>query len=461
MQKIMCGLEIHTYIKVDNNTKLFCECKLSDAEPNTNICPICTAQPGSKPMLPNKEAVEKTLKIALMLQCQINNILLFQRKHYSWPDLPSGYQRTISGSYALPLGQDGEFLDIGISDVHLEEDPARWDPETGTIDYNRSGTPLVEIVTKPDFQSVEQVRDWLRYLIVALTYIDSIDPEIGVKADVNVSIAPNFQRVEIKNINSFKAIGETIAYEITRQASDLNEGKLIRQETRAWDDIKKKTVFMRLKETTQDYMFIPDPDLPKIEITSAYIENLKKQLPERPDKKIERYVKKWNLDKIDARVIGSDISIAEFFEEIAKKVNPIRAAQFFRRDLMRVLNYNNLELKDTKLKPEHIIVLLENLEEKKITEEISKRILEKLVIESFNVKDYIKEHKLEAVSDKKIIEQFCEEAIKENPEVVKDYLEGSEKALNFIVGQVMRKSKGKAEPKIVNEIIKKLIKKEK
>jgi len=458
MPKIKCGLEIHTYIKVDNNTKLFCECKLSDAEPNTNICPVCTAQPGCKPMLPNKEAVEKSVKIALMLQCKINNILLFQRKHYSWPDLPAGYQRTISGSYALPLGQEGNFLGIGIGDVHLEEDPARWDPESGTVDYNRSGTPLVEIVTEPDFQSAEQVRNWMKALIVTLTYIDAIDPDVGVKADVNISVEPDFQRIEIKNINSFKAITEAIEYEIKRQLNDLQEGKIIKQETRMWDDEKRKTIFMRMKETAQDYMFIPDPDLPRIEIKKEFIESLEKKLPERPDSKIMRYVEKWNIDKTDASVIASDIYLAEFFEEIAKKSNPVKASQFVRRDLMRVLNYNNKELKDVELKPGQISTLLKLLEEKRITEETSKRILEKLVAKPFDIEDYVKKEGLEAVSDKEIIEQFCREAVKENPDAVKDYLEGSEKSLNFVVGQVMRKSKGKAEPKIVKEIVVKILK---
>jgi len=295
-------------------------------------------------------------------------------------------------------------------------------------------------------------------LIVTLTYIDAIDPDVGVKADVNISVEPDFQRIEIKNINSFKAITEAIEYEIKRQLNDLQEGKIIKQETRMWDDEKRKTIFMRMKETAQDYMFIPDPDLPRIEIKKEFIESLEKKLPERPDSKIMRYVEKWNIDKTDASVIASDIYLAEFFEEIAKKSNPVKASQFVRRDLMRVLNYNNKELKDVELKPGQISTLLKLLEEKRITEETSKRILEKLVAKPFDIEDYVKKEGLEAVSDKEIIEQFCREAVKENPDAVKDYLEGSEKSLNFVVGQVMRKSKGKAEPKIVKEIVVKILK---
>ncbi|MBN2454414.1 Asp-tRNA(Asn)/Glu-tRNA(Gln) amidotransferase GatCAB subunit B, partial [Candidatus Woesearchaeota archaeon] len=272
MEQIKVGLEIHGYLAVENRTKLFCEDKIElNAEPNTNICPICTGMPGSKPMLPNRQAVEKIVAIAAMLNCRINRRLLFQRKHYSWPDMPTGFQRTMSGSYSVPVGEEGDFLGIGISDVHLEEDPARWDPETGCVDYNRSGQPLVEIVTKPDFKSAAEVREWLKKLMTTLSYIKAIDPEAGVKSDVNVSVGPAFNRVEVKNVNSFRSIVKAIEYEIMRQQAELKDGKKISQQTRAWNEKAETTAFMRSKEQAMDYMFIPEPDLPVVKLEQKQV----------------------------------------------------------------------------------------------------------------------------------------------------------------------------------------------
>src|SRR3989338_5428058 len=218
------GLEIHGYIQT--NEKLFCNCKAIHGakvtSPNTNICPICTAQPGSKPMLPNSVALNKIIGIALILNCKVNNNLNFQRKHYSWPDLPKGYQNTISGAHAIPNAQDGKFLGIKIKECHLEEDPAAWNPKTGQIDYNRSGSPLIEIVTEPEFNSSEQITDWLKQLKANLSYIKAIDKSAGLKADVNISLPEkNGVRIEIKNVNSIKNIQKAVEYEIQRQSRDV------------------------------------------------------------------------------------------------------------------------------------------------------------------------------------------------------------------------------------------------
>ena len=249
MVQCKIGLEVHGYLNVQNREKLFCRCAIAhEAEPNTHICPVCTAQPGCKPMTANAEAVEKILAIALMLDCTVNKKLLFQRKHYSWPDLPSGYQRTMSGSYATPVGEHGKFLDIGITEVHLEEDPARWDPETGCVDYNRSGFPLVEIVTDPEFTNPEQVRDWLKALVKTLAYIKAIDADAGIKADVNISIGPKFERVEVKNVNSFSSIVAAIQYEFKRQGEEVAAGKPIPMQTRAWSDATGENEVMRSKK---------------------------------------------------------------------------------------------------------------------------------------------------------------------------------------------------------------------
>jgi len=459
MTQLKCGLEIHGYINVENKTKLFCNCAIEeDAKPNTNICPICTAMPGSKPMLPNKQAVDKIIAIALMLGCKLNKRLLFQRKHYSWPDLPAGYQKTISGSYSFPVGVNGKFLGIGISDVHLEEDPAKWDPITGNVDFNRSGFPLVEIVTEPDFKSTGQLREWLKALLTTLNYIKAIDKNSGVKADTNVSIGPKFSRVEVKNVNSFSNIVKAAEYEVLRQEQEIKEGKEIKQQTRAFDEKHNKTVFMRSKEQAADYMFIPEPDLPVIKIDDNYIEKIRKTLPESPDKKIERLAKQYKIKKEDAFVICSDIMLSELFEKTARKINPLLAARWLRFELLRVLNYNKKELSETGINEKHMISLLTLIEENKITETTAQKILEKLAEKLFDVNSYVKEHNLKVISGVEELEKLCRDVIKKNNKVVSDYKKGRKQALNFLVGQIMKATKGKASPKHVNEIIKKLIK---
>ncbi len=455
----MIGLEIHGYLNMAvSRAKLFCNCQIdADAEPNTTICPVCTGQPGSKPMLPNKEAIDKIIAIAAILDCRINERLIFQRKHYSWPDMPTGYQRTMSGSYSVPVGQEGSFLGIGIEEVHLEEDPARWDPETGKVDYNRSGYPLVEIVTKPDFNSAEEVRQWLRRLVTTLSYIRAVNPNLGVKSDVNVSVAPDFGRVEIKNVNSFRSIVRAIEYETARQQREVKEGRKVAMETRAWRDAEGMSVFMRQKETAVDYMFIPDPDLPAIKVTAAEIKKIAEKLPEKPAAKIRKYVEKWKIDHADAEVLSSEILLAELFEKVAAVVNPVLAARWLRRELLRVLNYNKKELEEAKIDERHIIQLLKLVENRRITDETAKDILEKLVEKPFDIEEYVRKNKLFAVAEASVLEKYCEEAIAENPAAVADYKSGKEKALNFLVGSVMRKSKGKATPQQVAEILKRII----
>jgi len=459
MQPPKIGLEIHGYLSMlETNQKLFCMDKIdSNAQPNTNTCPICTCQPGCKPTLPNKEAVDKIITIASMLGCRINKRLLFQRKHYDYPDLPAGYQRTISGAYSTPVGEAGSFLDIGIRECHLEEDPAKWDPAAGTIDYNRSGYPLAEIVTEPDFTSSDQVREWLKKLMTTLSYIQAIDKDAGIKADVNVSIAPKYQRVEIKNVNSFKSIVKAIEYEIQRQQTALKNREKIEHETRAWDDNKGITIKMRTKETQADYMFIPDPDLPSINLKEDYIKNISKLLPEKPAEKIKKFIKK-GIPKIDAEIMASEIILAELFEKVAKEIDPLLAAKWLRKELIRVVNYNKLELENIVINEKHIIQLLKLVESKKITDTTAQKILEKLIIKPFDVNEYVKKQGMLKLGKASDLEKFCKEAIKENSQAAADYKAGEEKALHFIVGYVMKLTKGTADPNIVKDILKKLIK---
>ncbi|MEK6856032.1 MAG: Asp-tRNA(Asn)/Glu-tRNA(Gln) amidotransferase GatCAB subunit B, partial [Nanoarchaeota archaeon] len=268
----MIGLEIHAYLITKE--KLFCNCIASrerGLKGNVNVCPICTGQPGAKPMLPNEEAVKKAIAIGLMLGCKINNILHWQRKHYNWPDLPKGYQNTLSGAGAIPVGESGNFIGIRISSMHLEEDPASWEPETGEVDYNRSGLPLVEIITAPDFSTANEVMNWLNKLVHALAYLKAVDSNAGIKVDTNVNIPGKSERVEIKNISSIENIGKAINYELERHMREECKKK----ETRRYDDSKGKTVLMRSKEDQEDYRFIKDPDLEDIKLNDEFVNEIK------------------------------------------------------------------------------------------------------------------------------------------------------------------------------------------
>lgn len=449
------GLEVHGYL--DTKEKLFCDCKSIHgaklAKPNTYICPICTGQPGSKPMLPNKEAINKTIQTALLLGCRINKELIWQRKHYDWPDLPKGYQNTISGAHASPVGVDGKFLGIRIREVHLEEDPAAWNPKTGEIDYNKSGSPLIEIVTEPDFTSSEQVLDWLKQLIITLGYIKTIDKNLGLKADVNVSLPElNGERIEIKNVNSLRNIKAAIEYEESRQKK---EGTPKSKETRMFDETKGITKKMREKETEQDYRFISDPDLPMIKLEESRIDKIKKALPETPQEKLQKLIKKYNIEKKYAEILSKRLEIAEFFEKVVDKVEPKLAIPWVTVELMRVLNYNKVSLDspNIEIKPEHFIDLLQILKNGKITEEQAKKTLNKFVPKSFSLEKEFRGN--EKITDKVEIEKIIEKIIEKNKKAVEDFKKGENSALNFLIGQVMKESKGRSDSRIVKKILEK------
>ena len=344
------GLEIHGYLTTKE--KLFCTCQNShkdkNVEPNMLICPTCCGMPGSKPMLPNEGAIKKLIQIALMLNCKVNTApekkLIWWRKHYSWPDLPKGYQNTISGTYATPVGEKGEFLGIGIREVHWEEAPAAWNPETGEVDYNRSGVPLVEIVTEPDFKSTSQVEQWLKQLLLILSYIKALDSDAGIKADVNISTTG--ERVEIKNMNSIAEIKKAIEFEIKRQGKEKIENK----ETRAWNPEKQETIKMREKESHADYRFIKDPDLPVIQITKQEVEAIKSKLPESPIEKLEKIIKKYKILEYDAKVLTANLEIVEFFEKIVEKTPAKLAVPWVTVELLGMLNYKKKNLAEINIK---------------------------------------------------------------------------------------------------------------
>jgi aspartyl-tRNA(Asn)/glutamyl-tRNA(Gln) amidotransferase subunit B len=451
LNMVKIGLEIHGYI--NTNEKLFCSCKSEHgakfAKPNTNICPICTGQPGSKPMLPNSEAIKKVIQIALILGCKVNEKFSWQRKHYDWPDLPKGYQNTISGTHAIPIGIKGKFEGIRITEVHLEEDPSAWNPKTGEIDYNRSGSPLVEIVTEPDFKNSKEVEEWLKNLILTLSYMKSIDKNSGIKADVNVSL-PEFkgERVEIKNVNSITNIKNSIEAEILRQKK---QGITKIQETRRYDEFKNTTTKMRSKEQTQDYRFISEPDLPVIKIQKSRIEKIKSSIPETPKEKLTRLIKKHKINRKHAEILTKKLDIVEFFEKVISEIKPELAVPWTTIELLSILNYNKKELNEVELNVEHFIELLKLVEKKVITELKAQEILRQFIPKSFSPKKQGEENK--TISSSKEIEEIIKKVIKQNEQAIIDFKSGKKESLNFLIGQAMKISNKRADYKTVKEIL--------
>lgn len=459
------GLEIHVHIKTKE--KLFCRCAVPDSKMpmNTSICPRCTGQGGSKPMLTNKSAVEIVTLIGHMLNCEIPKKIHFQRKHYTWPDMPTGYQRTISGPEIQSNGMGGEFLDIGIEEIHLEEDPAAWDPQSGEVNYNRAGMALCEVVTKPEFNDFEKLQTWLEEFVLALKYINCLHV-FGIKSDVNVSIensgqGTSYQRVEVKNVSGIKNIVKAAQVEVQRQVELVEKGDKVTQQTRRFNDELETTDFMRSKEDAQDYRFTPEPDLPIIELEEEFIESLKSKVPELAYVKREKY-KEFGFDDETVEVLVSNVYLTEIFEyAVEKKLLPKEVGLFLRREILRVLNYHNETFEDLGKKDikEEIVELITLLGEEKVSYNTAQKIIEKLYEEKFKVLQYVKENKLMQVNDTGLIVELVQKALSEAPNAVEDYKSGNTKSLNFIVGIVMRETKGTAKPQVVNEILLEEVKK--
>jgi aspartyl-tRNA(Asn)/glutamyl-tRNA(Gln) amidotransferase subunit B len=450
----LIGLEIHVYLVTKE--KLFCRCRAvreKGTKPNNFICPVCTGQPGAKPMLPNKTAVEKAVQVGLMLNCKINERMIWQRKHYSWPDLPKGYQNTLSGAKAFPVGEHGSFYGIRIREMHLEEDPAAWNPETGEIDYNRSGFPLIEIVTEPDFSTAEEVAAWLEKLLHNLQYLKAVVADAGIKADVNVNLLEpkKTERVEIKNVNSVENIKAAIEYEFERQAS---EGSV--RETRRFDFAKGKTTKMREKEGAEDYRFISDPDLPDLILDKKFVDEMKKKIPESPEEKLEKLVKKYKIGKEDAGVLAKNLDVVEFFEKVAEKVNDTKfVLRWTTVELLRLLNHNKTKLDAIEIKTEHFTELLKMMKDGKITELQGKEILKKFYPTSFSPHS---ESFGKRISGENELEDFCKVVIMEETEAVEKYKNGDEKVLNYLIGQVMKKTSKRADFRVVRDVMEKMLK---
>lgn len=444
---VRIGLEIHVPLKTEE--KLFCHCPANyyeTEEPNVNVCPVCTGMPGAKPFPINSKALMAAILIAKLLNCKIPNKMIFvKRKHYDYPDLPSGYQRT-----SEPIGINGELSGVRIWEVHLEEDPGRYDLLTGKVDYNRSGAPLVEIVTAPDMKSAEEVREFLKELLNLLRYSEVILDIGGVlRADVNISLEGG-SRVEIKNINSIKGAYKAINYEIMRQKNLMKRGIEVRRETRGYNEKSMITFSLRTKETEEDYRYIPDPDIPPLILTSELVDV---PLPETPQLRRERIVKEYGIPEKYAKILVKDKHLADLFEIVAKNIDPNLAASWICREVLRQLNYRSIELRESKLNAEILEDLLSLLTAKKITENTAKKLLERVIDTGELPSKIVEEENLERVADENLLEAVINEVVAKNEKAVLDYKSGKKEALNFLLGQVMKEMRGKADPKVAIKLL--------
>jgi len=477
---VIIGLEVH--IQLTNlKTKFFCSCSTDyrGEEANTHICPICIGLPGSLPVI-NKKAIEFATRLALALDCDINNSFWFYRKNYFYPDLPKGFQisqynkaggRAFGDGGKITIKLNGKKKDIILNRIHLEEDPARL-VHKGTIatspytlvDYNRSGVTLIEIVSEPVIKTPEEAREYLKQLksIVQYCGISNLDLEGSVRVDANISLKGH-ARSEVKNINSFKEVERALKWEIQRQKNQLKRGKELIQETRHWDDKRRITISLRTKEFEQDYRYFPEQDLVPIEVDDKFISGVKKELPEMPNERAKRFQKKYKLSEFDSEILVLDKDIADFFEvgiKIDKSFGPEEYkfyCNWLMGDVSRGLNENNRTITETKLNPQHIVDLIKFIKEGKITGKIGKSFVDEIMTKGISISDILKKTGKQRISDKEKITEIVRKVLKENPETVKDYKKNP-KALQALIGKCMQKTKGQIDPEITKEIMLKLLK---
>jgi len=467
------GLEVH--VQLNTNSKIFCSCPTSFGEdPNTKTCPICQGHPGVLPVL-NKEVLNKAIMAGLALNCEISYFSKFDRKNYFYPDLPKAYQIS---QYTHPLCKkgfiqikksNGKIKKIGITRIHIEEDAGKLihsqikDVRESYVDLNRAGTPLLEIVSEPDIRDAEEAYLYLTNLRQRLKFIGVSDvnmEEGSLRCDVNISIRPKGEtkfgtKVEIKNLNSFSNVQKAIEYEIERQIQEIESGKEIEQETRLFDPDKNITKTMRKKEEAHDYRYFPDPDLVPVIVKKEMIEEIKKKMPELPEKIYERLVQEYKIKEQDALLLISEKEYVDYFEKACQnnKNNAQKIANFILSELLGVIKEKNIEFKDIKLKPEEIGKIFELITQGTISIKIAKEILPDIIDKDINVKKYVEEKGLIQVSDTKELEEIVDRILAANSKNVEEYKAGKTKLLGFFVGQVMKETKGKANPELVNKII--------
>jgi aspartyl-tRNA(Asn)/glutamyl-tRNA(Gln) amidotransferase subunit B len=471
------GLEVHAQLLT--RSKIFCGCSTTfGEEPNTLTCPVCTGQPGSLPVL-NRKAVEFAIKLGLATKCRIAPYSLFARKNYFYPDLPKGYQISM---YELPVAEDG-FIEILVDGkkkrikiirVHLEEDAGKLKhgetPETASfsyVDFNRTGVPLAEIVSGPDIRSPQEAGDYLRELRAILQYLEICtgDMEKGnFRCDANISVRPRGQkefgtRTELKNMNSFRHVEMALEYEIKRQISLLEDGEEVVQETRLWDVDGGVTASMRGKEEAHDYRYFPDPDLVPVNIDESWIGQIRASLPELPSEKRERFVKQYSIPDYDAAIITSTKPLAMYYEEVVRLFpEPKIVSNWIMGDLLRELKQDEREIDQCPVTPLHLAEMLSMIKDGTISGKIAKDVFEEMYRTGEKPSKIVQEKGWVQILDKGEIERAIERAIQGNPKLVDDYRKGKEKLFGFFVGEVMKQTKGKANPKLLNELLKEKLK---
>ncbi|EFU38510.1 aspartyl/glutamyl-tRNA(Asn/Gln) amidotransferase subunit B [Paenibacillus vortex V453] len=463
------GLEVH--VELHTNSKIFCGCSTAfGAPPNTHTCPICLGHPGVLPVL-NRQAVEYAMKAAMALNCTIGDVSKFDRKNYFYPDSPKAYQIS---QYDQPIGLngwidievDGKTKRIGITRLHLEEDAGKLTHVDGgyasLVDFNRVGTPLVEIVSEPEISTPEEAKAYLEKMRAIMQYCDVSDVKMeegSLRCDANISLRPWGQKelgtkAELKNMNSFRGVQRGLEYEQFRQAETLDEGGVIVQETRRWDEAQAKTFSMRGKEQAHDYRYFPDPDLVTVHISEEWKESVRATIPELPDARKARYASEYGLPDYDAAVITSSKLLADFFEDSLNYTKDAKSvSNWIMGDLLGYLNSGNLELSDVKISGQGLGEMIGLIEKGTISSKIAKTVFKEMLESGKLPAGIVEEKGLVQISDEGAIKSIVEQVVANNPQSVEDYKAGKQKAIGFLVGQVMKESKGKANPALANKLL--------
>ena len=468
------GLEVHAQLKT--KSKIFCFCSTQfGSKPNQNTCPICLGMPGVLPIL-NREVVAFTIKMGLATNCSIASFCRFARKNYFYPDLPKGYQIS---QFELPLCQKGNVTinlnentkKIGITRIHMEEDAGKLihgenlgQPDSSYVDFNRTSLPLIEIVSEPDIRSSEEAREYLLKLKATLEYLNICDcnmEEGSLRCDANISLRPEGEeklgtKTELKNMNSFRNVQRAIEYEVKRQTYILDNDEKVIQQTRLWDTGKNETILMRTKEEAHDYRYFPDPDLVPIVVNDEWIEKIRKDLPELPDEKRKRFVKQYRIPEYDAGVLTSSRPLADYYEQCVEMFpQPKTTSNWIMGDILRALKTDDKEIMDCPVTPKHLTDMLKMIDDKTISSKIAKTVFEEMYSSGIPPVEIVKKKGLVQISDEDSILRIIQDILNKNKAEVEAYQNGKTKLLGFFVGQVMKATQGKANPALVNTLLKK------